>query len=615
MATIQSKVVQLLQDSPVVKKLAKEVYGDIEKAAEYLGDKFAGKKDIRAVDLASELTAQKKIKELDISPEEAEAFETFARKEGLPVERGGLPAVKGRPSKRKLITPELIEAGPSSLEKPGLLKAGREDIIELPGKVDEGIEPRAKIVSEREGLPKREAQKLLPEGRPDAIPMPGRVDDGIEPQAKILSRREDGVRAREEQPSSPVALIDKIQKGKRGVSVGTALGAAGLGAMATADSRQESDDMFNRADDLDLDYIPSSRITGEKEEPKPEPVEDITVTPEVKKEPVKSKTLKEAVGSAAPDKKPDVPGETDTVSEEKPKELTLADRIRGIEGKRAEAKALREEQRKRADWGELATTIGRALTQIGAAQQGLRTGVDMSNVLGPALTDWDKKRDRIDNDYKQEIAELSAEQREITRLAEREEDKAARKEYQDKQVELEREKLKAQEEREKIKQAGKLAADNLKALATKNTAALKAQTKKTNDALKDSERRFQNLRELDGLIASDAKSDKIKQKAVEIFGREAVSEEGLIWGTNIKNVKGIQEIVKGELESTQSALDSYKKQLDMLQSGGAPAPTPTQPEAPAAPTEKRQDVQEYANQYFGGDYNKAFQFLKGRGDI
>lgn len=322
------------------------------------------------------------------------------------------------------------------------------------------------------------------------------------------------------------------------------------------------------------------------------------------KEEVKPKTLSEAVSTARTPKAP-------PAKEAAPAPLSLAERIKGIESKRTEAKALREEQRKRADWGELASIVGRALTQIGAAQQGLKTGVDMSNVLGPALVDWDKKRDRIDDDYKQEIAELSAEQREITRLAEREEDKAAKKDYQEKQAELEKQKIAAMTEREKIKQAGKLASDNLRALATQNTAALEVQTKRTNDALKDSESQFKKLREIEGMIVGDADEAKIRQKAVELFGKDAIVEERKYLWDKKKGRKEIQEMLKGELNSTQSAIDSYKKQLELLQSGRAP--TPAQPEAPAAKEDP--EVRDYANEAFGGDYDRAFKFLKARGDI
>jgi hypothetical protein len=59
MASIQSKIVQLLQDSPAVQKAAKEVYGSTEKAAEYLMDRFAGRKDVGLKDVAEEIADQK----------------------------------------------------------------------------------------------------------------------------------------------------------------------------------------------------------------------------------------------------------------------------------------------------------------------------------------------------------------------------------------------------------------------------------------------------------------------------------------------------------------------------------------------------------------------------
>jgi len=264
----------------------------------------------------------------------------------------------------------------------------------------------------------------------------------------------------------------------------------------------------------------------------------------------------------------------------------LQERLSGLETRRKEAKEEREEKRKGADWGELASIIGRSLVQIGAAQQGLRTGVDMSKAVGPALIDWEKKRDRIDNDYAQEIKELNAEQKETIRLAERAEDKEAREEYQKQQAKIEAEKSRASIERERIKQEGKLTAENLKALASQNKAAIKAQFKLTEDKVKEYESRAKKINELDALIVSNADTDTIKKKAVEIFGREAVSVPGFLYGTNIASTDDIEELVKTELAQTQDALKSFKQQQMSL----SPA-TPQIPAAPAASASKYQPGQ------------------------
>lgn len=90
---------------------------------------------------------------------------------------------------------------------------------------------------------------------------------------------------------------------------------------------------------------------------------------------------------------------------EKPEDTLLA-RL-----KRAET--TREEARKRADIGQLAEMVGRSLTQIGAAQQGMRTGVDLSGVAQGKGIDWEARRAEIAKDYETELASVSKEREQL----------------------------------------------------------------------------------------------------------------------------------------------------------------------------------------------------------
>lgn len=100
-----------------------------------------------------------------------------------------------------------------------------------------------------------------------------------------------------------------------------------------------------------------------------------------------------------------------------PKPLTLQERIaqstEELKKEREAAGKEREEAMKRTEFGELASLVGRSLAQIGAAAQGMRTGVDLSGVGQQALVDWEKKRDRIDSTYQTKLASIAKEREQL----------------------------------------------------------------------------------------------------------------------------------------------------------------------------------------------------------
>lgn len=122
----------------------------------------------------------------------------------------------------------------------------------------------------------------------------------------------------------------------------------------------------------------------------------------------------------------------------------------GLGKEREAAKAERDEAMRRADVGELASLVGRSLAQIGAAAQGMRTGVDMSGVAQKAMVDWDRKREQILSSYDSSIKDISRQQESLLRQAEREEDREDKKAYQDRAEALERDKMAQQERLKKM---------------------------------------------------------------------------------------------------------------------------------------------------------------------
>ena len=122
----------------------------------------------------------------------------------------------------------------------------------------------------------------------------------------------------------------------------------------------------------------------------------------------------------------------------------------GLGKEREAAKAERDEAMRRADVGELASLVGRSLAQIGAAAQGMRTGVDMSGVAQKALVDWDRKREQVLNSYDSSIKDISRQQESLLRQAEREEDREDKKAYQKSVEMLEHSKMAQQERLKKM---------------------------------------------------------------------------------------------------------------------------------------------------------------------
>lgn len=659
MASIQSKIVQLLQDSPAVQKAAKEVYGSTERAAEYLMDRFAGKKDVGLKDVAEEIADQKKF--MEVAPEELKSFEAFTRKEGLPTEKSGLPAVidKKRGKTSEAITPEVIEA-PTGKEQLRLPPERKRDVIELGGKVDDGIEPQAKIVSdslkdriEKSTAPSKEASSpvsfldRLKQNKKDAAAAIGLT--GVAGLAGISRKGEDAETTDKEayKPKSPrlfdeesismeEAKREKAQKNREKLTsdIGEFVGGAYDSLTSGfAPSRERTENLIKylrksggkenlrRADALEarlqkeepsdfsestpLDYrrkeapvapvglgpTPDRMYNALEPEAKPTSLLEATQKAQQKtKAPKPAATTEGASLSLTGEEEKAPPAKEPTIQE------TLKERLAGLDARRQEAKAEREQKRKEADWGELASIIGRSLAQIGAAQQGLRTGVDMSKAVGPALIDWEKKKDRIDADYAQNIKELESERREATRLAERAEDQEIRDRYR-------KEDYEKQKELENLKYNNKLRKDNAKGILSEAKAMMKgdiASFKNNITAekgkLKDYEDELAKLNQLKGSIAANEKSNKIIEKATPLLG-DLVDKDKFLWFDIRKSNEEIDALANQRIEALTTAInqakDSIKRQQEQVvrlksttpeqyAQGREPA-APSTPQAPQAP--------------------------------
>jgi len=77
----------------------------------------------------------------------------------------------------------------------------------------------------------------------------------------------------------------------------------------------------------------------------------------------------------------------------------------------AQAKQLYKDQADRNDWYQVAQTLGRAVTQFGAATAGLHTGHNMASLdMGPPI-DYEQRNQRALGEYKQDVANATLEDR------------------------------------------------------------------------------------------------------------------------------------------------------------------------------------------------------------
>jgi hypothetical protein len=92
----------------------------------------------------------------------------------------------------------------------------------------------------------------------------------------------------------------------------------------------------------------------------------------------------------------------------------LQTRLDGVDTKyQAKMDALKQEHleaTKGSDWGQVAETVGQAMTRFGAAKAGLKAGVDLSRVDMPT-TNWDAQRDRASKEYLTKLQDLLQQQR------------------------------------------------------------------------------------------------------------------------------------------------------------------------------------------------------------
>jgi hypothetical protein len=229
---------------------------------------------------------------------------------------------------------------------------------------------------------------------------------------------------------------------------------------------------------------------------------------------------------------------------------------REVASLREERATAKEEQRTEMDRlakGELASLIGRSLTQIGAAATGMQKGIDMSGVAQKELVDWDKRRAVILSQYEQRVKELEGDRARLERAKERTEDKEERAAIAARQEALAKQERafkasEAEKDRE-IKEGIAL----LKAYRDKDEDAIKKLQGKASLKAKQIDREIATLDKIDGMFelydaASGSKKGqqeaKIRAALRTAIGPEAVTgEKKSFLGFEYDDKKSVDQLV------------------------------------------------------------------------
>lgn len=355
--------------------------------------------------------------------------------------------------------------------------------------------------------------------------------------------------------TSPVGTLSAL-KNKKAVTAG-AVGAAGLGAglMATREPSPAPSPAPGPAKPgpttIAEALAPEPQPTGAAEEPK-------TLRDRV------ARGMKQGAAGGAPG-----------VQEEKPltPEQKLEQRLSSAESKYEKAKEA-------ADYGELMSTLARSLTQLGAAYSGMKSGVDMSGVANKLLTDWDKRRDQIFQEYKNTVSLIKDEQKELTRQAERTEDIQEKRDARKAEAALQKDKLAADER-------WRLLELSMKSLEIRNKndkEAAKAQLDVLEPELKSYKNQLDTLAKASSMILDPKKSDEqIAGEVQELMRTQGkdVTSTGFWNQESVKNRKELKNMIDEErkrIENSMSVLQSSIKGLKTMSAAGqvtTPQPTPT----------------------------------------
>jgi hypothetical protein len=304
-----------------------------------------------------------------------------------------------------------------------------------------------------------------------------------------------------------------------------------------------------------------------------------------------------------------------------------------------EAKSLYEGRANRNEWLSLADRIGNALVRIGAAEKGLKSGVDMSGINYGPMTDWDKRTDQAQRDYTTELGrvdkhrssalkdqdsryDLAGKAFDIAQKSKAQKAQDARQEKQEEgRNERQRTSIASQENRADARlkfQEDAAAAREERARRDADVKDLTGQETSANKQLQAKQQLFNQMQgDLDisskdrskleatyGKLAAEAGVDlgelqaqlKNKETSWQIFGGNSTEEDN----------KAKDQILKDSIQASSNLRDSISRLKEQRLRGGKQEPAPTLKE----PTPEQ--VQKYMDLNKGVTQQQATDILRKR---
>lgn len=346
--------------------------------------------------------------------------------------------------------------------------------------------------------------------------------------------------------TSPMSLMDRLKANKGKLAVGA--GAAGLGGYALMQPEGP-------------EQAPGAAMKVSETEP--------GAAPPASRGGLSASASTSVRGNEIPKRMFGNPGSVDSLLgklskvKAEPVDGSFAADIAGADRDKAGAGLKREEGRDAIEKGQFFDILGRSLTQIGAAAQGLQSNVDLSNIAQKSSVDWESRRKELQDDYDRRIAEADKRVANATRGQEKAEAKAEGNALERRKIMTEDYFDKWKAYRDEILQTQRLASEYQKAVDTKGRTAAGASLKDIEKKLGKEEQRQTQRRlfdtQVDALKAAQGtdKWDEELQKTKAAFMKlnTDIEEADAKFAPKIPN--GFWENMTGE--ASLPDLDAIKK--------------------------------------------------------
>ena len=322
------------------------------------------------------------------------------------------------------------------------------------------------------------------------------------------------------------------------------------------------------------------------------------------------------------------------------------------------AKELYERGASRAEWLSVAERIGNSLVRLGAAEAGLRKGVDTSGVQLDKGTDWESRIARYGKEYEGELSRLGKKRtslQDAVEAAQKRRDiefedqrriddkdygllqddwKQRTDTYQADRAAADRRALQADDQAFRLRLSREERAAKPPKTDPRDRDLLRYELGAIKDEIKDLQSKEQNAIAAASVISSidglDKKSiQKLETQQPGLLGKAGITPEqltaietdatskGRLWDSVDENKR--RELIQERIvDPIRSRIEELKKQRDGLLRSGGVAPAAAPAAAPAGRSSSKGTVsasklKEYADGNFSGNLEAARKFLTDQG--